>query len=389
MKRRMTKTALAVALMLAAASPLAAQTAAQRAEAEEARAAAEAARAEAEAARIDADRERANADEQQAKAREELRRAQGELARLSREVARLSAEIGSEDARVQVFRYLGDPDRAVIGVVLGDTRKEGVAVAGVTPGGPADKAGLKAGDVITSVRGKDIGGEEPMAGLRAALRGLKDGDAVDIGYLRNGRSGKATVTAARQAGIEGFAGRPGMSWFFDESEMENILPPGFERDIEAIIERRRMDHRQGHGDAMGEAFAFAFGSETGLRLSSLNPGLAKYFGVSEGALVLEVDGEYEGLEAGDVILSVNGKDVTSPREALRQLRGQEAGEKVAIVVQRERKQRTVEVTVPESSRAFFGPRPPAPPAPPAPPTPPRAPAAAPMPPAPPAPTATI
>lgn len=46
-------------------------------------------------------------------------------------------------ARAQMFRY--PTDGAVIGVLLVDNGKDGVAIEGVTPGGPAEKAGLRAG----------------------------------------------------------------------------------------------------------------------------------------------------------------------------------------------------------------------------------------------------
>ena len=92
----------------------------------------------------------------QARLREDLRAAQQQLAEVSKRVAELSMEIGGDPARVQMFRYLGNPDRAVIGVILGESNRDGVGIEGVTPGGPAEKAGLRAGDTISAVGGKPV-----------------------------------------------------------------------------------------------------------------------------------------------------------------------------------------------------------------------------------------
>ena len=43
--------------------------------------------------------------------------------------------------------------RAYLGVQIGDTNGSGVYIQSITPGGPAAKAGLEPGDVITSVNG--------------------------------------------------------------------------------------------------------------------------------------------------------------------------------------------------------------------------------------------
>jgi C-terminal processing protease CtpA/Prc len=60
--------------------------------------------------------------------------------------------------------------------------KDGVLVAAVTEGSAADKAGLKAGDVITSINGERVGSRED---LTRALRGVKDDGEVTIGIVRD------------------------------------------------------------------------------------------------------------------------------------------------------------------------------------------------------------
>jgi putative serine protease PepD len=65
--------------------------------------------------------------------------------------------------------------------------------AGVTPAGPADKAGLKAGDIITTLDGIEINNSDELI---VAIRSKSVGDKVKIQYTRNNISREATVTLA-------------------------------------------------------------------------------------------------------------------------------------------------------------------------------------------------
>jgi serine protease Do len=69
--------------------------------------------------------------------------------------------------------------------------KSGVIISHVGAGLPAANAGLKAGDIITTINGKPVkDGDE----LVAVISGYKPGTNVDIGYLRAGQAAHATVT---------------------------------------------------------------------------------------------------------------------------------------------------------------------------------------------------
>ncbi|HTM95824.1 MAG TPA: PDZ domain-containing protein, partial [Croceibacterium sp.] len=116
----------------------------------------------------------------------------------------------------------------------------------------------------------------------------------------------------------------------------------------------------------------------GLNLASVDGGLGRYFGADDGVLVVSTGPELQGLQAGDVIRTVDGKAVKSPRDVMDALRGRDAGSKVAVGYLRDRKAGNTQVTVPEPMM-FRIPAPPAPPAAPAPPSAaPPAPPAAPM-----------
>ena len=84
----------------------------------------------------------------------------------------------------------------------------------------------------------------------------------------------------------------------------------------------------------------------GLHLTELNPGLAEYFSTDAGVLVLEVDdGSPLGLQAGDVILAIDGREVEEQRDVGRILRSYEGGEEVSFSVIRKGQQITVEGTI--------------------------------------------
>ncbi len=80
----------------------------------------------------------------------------------------------------------------------------GITVASVVAGSPADQAGLKVGDTITSVDGKKVSkGTE----LVADIASRKPGTKVTLGFLRNGKPQEASVTIADRAKL--FAARLG------------------------------------------------------------------------------------------------------------------------------------------------------------------------------------
>jgi serine protease DegQ len=76
---------------------------------------------------------------------------------------------------------------------LGSTR--GALIAGVLRGGPADKAGVKPGDVLVEVQGKPVADPAGMLNLIAALA---PGQSAKVKLKRQGQDVDATVTVGRR-----------------------------------------------------------------------------------------------------------------------------------------------------------------------------------------------
>ena len=171
---------------------------------------------------------------------------------------------------------------------FGLERPDGALVSQVAPGSAAAAAGLKAGDVITQVNGQTLA----RSGALSSVIGMaKPGDTVRLGVWRDR---KAIDVEARLGGIN--AG--------DE-----------------VV-----------ADAGGDA---APGPRLGLSLRALQPD-EKQPSQGAGALVVEqVTGAAEraGIEAGDVLLAINGKPVSSIEQIRSVLKAQPKS--VALLVQRQ------------------------------------------------------
>jgi serine protease Do len=69
--------------------------------------------------------------------------------------------------------------------------KTGVLVQQIQPGGPAEKAGLKVGDIITTVDGRSIKDGDDLVNEITTRR---PGSSIRLGYVRDGKSGDTTAT---------------------------------------------------------------------------------------------------------------------------------------------------------------------------------------------------
>jgi Do/DeqQ family serine protease len=106
----------------------------------------------------------------------------------------------------QLIKY-GEVRRGVLGVniqtlspdiadSLGLGNTQGALVSQVVDGSAAEKAGIKAGDVITAVNGKPV---RDAAGLRNAIGLLRIGDKIDVSLIRDGQPRRVTAVIGEPA----------------------------------------------------------------------------------------------------------------------------------------------------------------------------------------------
>lgn len=286
------------------------------------------------------------AQERSARVEVEMRMKDAErrLAEAARHVADLSmAQLPKLERRLE--RAIRANRGPVLGVTIGSDNDgdpvEGVELMGVSPGGAAEEAGLRAGDVITSINDEPLTADnsrEANAKLLDFMQGVEEGDSLSVEYLRNGKS-DTTEIAPRPMGNNFFA------FGFDGG---NFTVP----DVPVAPNVRQFGNFiwRSRGDGFGD-----------MELAQLTERLGSYFGTDEGLLVVRAP-EDEGLqlEDGDVILNIDGRTPTSVGHAMRILGSYESGEELKIEIMRDKRKRSITLEIPDnrqsSSRPALAPR---------------------------------
>jgi S1-C subfamily serine protease len=267
--------------------------------------------------RMQEDRDRTNAERDRDARLEDAKK---RLEKAAAEVAALSSQIATD--AMQSFSV--GPRRSIIGVQLEQAESgAGARVREVSPGGAAEAAGIKAGDVIVAVNGVTI--KEGAREVVRTLRKVEPESVVKIRVLRDGKPKEFTVTA-RPFDSHAFAFRtePDLDFNFDFDP--SMLPFG----------------PFGGPSAVSSGLA-------GMQLTSLTPQLAKYFGTDKGLLVLRApkDDVYK-LQDGDVILNIDGRVPTSGSHVTRILRSYQPGETLTMRIMRDHKPMELQITLPAS-----------------------------------------
>jgi len=261
------------------------------------------------------------------------------------------AAAAAQDADVTVYTVR---DRPRIGVVVdmdasAANNKLGATVQSVTPGGPAAKAGLEAGDIVTKFNGTSLAGAAgdeagqsgPGQKLVELAQKLSPGDTVKVDYRRGTANRSATIVAADLGGANWTFSRggPGGAMSFD------MQPMMLDRHMAELDMERSMA-------GMGEPFRVEFDrGGFGLELAEMNAGLGEYFGTAKGVLVLENPSDSTSpLKAGDVILAVDGREPATVGQAQRIFASYDAGDVAKFEVMRMKKKITLSWTVPERMR---------------------------------------
>jgi membrane-associated protease RseP (regulator of RpoE activity) len=273
-------------------------------------------------ARIEEARQREDA----ARQREDVLRAQMEAARRRLEVAAQQLAALSAQMYGPMMRRLATvtgPPRVLMGVQLDDSSGHaGARVREVSPGGPAEQAGVRVGDLIVAVNGKNVRGQEPAMRVVELLHGVKPGDKVDLQISRDGKTRDVAVTA-RPDGDDFFIAMPKMPPM-------PPMPP-----MKALA-------------GWGRAPMMIGGPVADMELARLTPGLGRYFGTDTGVLVVRAPrGGALGLQDGDVILSIGGREPIDSSHVIRILGSYDPGEKITMEVQRLHHRISVAARIPD------------------------------------------
>lgn len=172
----------------------------------------------------------------------------------------------------------------------------GVPISSVVAGSPADQAGLKVGDTITTVDGKKVTkGTELVADIAAR----KPGSKVNLGFLRNGKPQDTSVTIADRAKL--FAARLGED---QENDDENAPKP----------------------------------SKFGITVRKVTPEMADRLDIPAGKGVIVQDvkpgsfAEDVNLARGDIILEINKQQINSEEDFARLESSMKSGQDVVFLV---------------------------------------------------------
>ena len=223
-----------------------------------------------------------------------------------------------------------------LGLRVDDTG-DGVRVGEVSPNGPAEKAGVKAGDIIVSFDGEKVRSGRQLSRL---VRETAGGRTVTARIRRDGSEKDLRITPAEGTGT--------FQWSGNWNDLNDRL-----RDLNDRFQSREFDRMRNFN------FDFNFpemlsGRRLGVSTQDLTDQLARYFGVNDGVLVTAVtDGSAAataGLRAGDVITSIDGHKVTSREDLARDLRDGTSDD-VSIGIVRDKKESTVKANVRRSPNA--------------------------------------
>ncbi|HET7217878.1 MAG TPA: PDZ domain-containing protein [Vicinamibacterales bacterium] len=226
---------------------------------------------------------------------------------------------GGSGGRIGVsVRDLSDED-----VKAGKTA--GVLVEEVEAESPAEKAGIKAGDVVVEFDGDRVRSSRQFTRL---VQESAPGRTVSAAVLRAGQRVTVNVQPREWSSHESFGKMDDMMAIRPTPKVAPVPPPpAFSMDMLPKIE------------VLGAS------GRLGITVEDLSPQLAEYFGTKDGVLVKSVNensvASKSGLKAGDVITSLDGGTVNTAADLRRRTQRLESGDEFTLGVVRDKKSLTL------------------------------------------------
>jgi len=234
--------------------------------------------------------------------------------------ARAAAQEREPLVRAFEFASRGARIGVTVAEIEGDDAKQpkaGVVVETVSPGGPAEKAGIKVGDAITEFDGERV---RSVLQFSRLVQETAAGRNVAVALSRGGQRLTVNVTPESRSLSDDFNMR-----LLDIPRAARIVPTPTPP-AAPLAPRFSM---------------FGRGGRLGITVESLDDQLAEYFGVKEGVLVKSVMADSvaqkAGLKAGDVITAINGSKVYEMSDVSRLINRVEGDGSFTVDVMRDKK----------------------------------------------------
>ncbi|HEX4049756.1 MAG TPA: PDZ domain-containing protein [Steroidobacteraceae bacterium] len=277
----------------------------------------------------------------------QLARARAQLEQAARQMAQLSVQLGAERAnRVSVGQRL---QRGVIGLQLDPASgHDGARVLEVSPGGPAADGGVRAGDLIVTVNGTTIAGDDTAEQVVGRLRRVPPNTPVRL-QLRRGDKTLSIELTTQRAFLFAFASlpangavppvppEPAMPAMPAVPPVPPIPPlPPVPAPVLVVPPLPNLPYLQ------------ALTAETaGMELATLTPTLGRYFGTDEGVLVIRAprDDAFQ-LQDGDVIVAIDGRKPLDGGHATRILASYQPGERITLKILRQKRPVSLTIKLP-------------------------------------------
>ena len=226
----------------------------------------------------------------------------------------------------------------------------GAVVTEVGKEGAAGKAGVKAGDVVTSFDGERVRSARQLERL---VEETPAGRTVKMALQRAGAPVTLDVTPEAPKLAQAMPGMPGEGG--DMFHWEKRAPGPGEQFEGPQGMPFKFEMPTGRFQFEGEPFLAAGRGRLGVHVQDLSEELASYFGVKSGVLVAGVEADAPaakaGIKAGDVITAVNGQAITEPGELRREVAKVEEGKTADLSVTRDKKPLTLKVEVAKRDEA--------------------------------------